>query len=63
LHFLQYLVLGFPDSARLEDCCKLKIGLLNSELVSAIASPLSSSTVADLQFGGTLPGSVRTTEK
>lgn len=61
LHFLQYLTLGFDVSGGDTDC-ELRIGLPKSGTVNGIVSAFSSSTTG-LQFGGTLPGSVKTTEK
>lgn len=59
LHFRQYLTLGLPVSFRGPGCSGW---LANSGPVKGEVSPLSSS-IGGLQFGGTLPGSVNTTEK
>lgn len=53
LHFLQYRILGFIAS---------EPALPNSDAVNGSMSSLSSSN-SGLQLGGTLPGSVKTTEK
>lgn len=62
MHFLQYLNLGFTESESDPDCCRVKIGLPYSDFVKGMTSALSSS-IPGLQFRGTVPGSVSTTEK